>query len=184
MYFYVSLESENHSSHNITELLKLPIANISQIDVVSEIERSTTIYLEDDDFRKLNDHSAMLTVNLFTKLDTSFAMNFVYDPAPLNKDLGVILAAVILVGLYVLIVFELVHRTFAAMMASTTAIGVLAVMHEKPSLEHVISWIDVETLLLLFGMMILVAIFAETGVFDWLAVYAFKVCTNFTQTLH
>lgn len=40
----------------------------------------------------------------------------------------------------------------------------------------VISWIDVETLLLLFGMMILVAVLSETGAFDYLAVFAFKVC--------
>ena len=30
-------------------------------------------------------------------------------------------------------------------------------------------WLDYETLVLLFGMMIIVAIFVETGVFDWIA---------------
>lgn len=48
-------------------------------------------------------------------------------------------------------------------------------MNERPPMALIISWIDVETLLLLFGMMILVAILSETGVFDYLAVYAFKV---------
>ena len=33
----------------------------------------------------------------------------------------------------------------------------------------VISWIDMETLTLLFGMMIIVSIFAETGFFDYSA---------------
>jgi hypothetical protein len=42
-------------------------------------------------------------------------------------------------------------------------------------MEDIILWIDAETLLLLFGMMILVAILAQTGLFDYLAVYAFKV---------
>lgn len=54
-------------------------------------------------------------------------------------------------------------------------------MNEKPPMEEIIAWIDVETLLLLFGMMILVAILAQTGVFDYLAVYAFKVFSNKTQ---
>jgi P protein len=49
-------------------------------------------------------------------------------------------------------------------------------MHERPTMAVVISWIDVETLLLLFGMMILVAVLSETGAFDYLAVFAFKVC--------
>lgn len=44
-------------------------------------------------------------------------------------------------------------------------------------MTELISWIDVDTLLLLFSMMILVAVFAETGVFDYLAVYAYKVPT-------
>lgn len=39
-------------------------------------------------------------------------------------------------------------------------------------------WIDVETILLLFSMMILVGILTETGVFDHLAVYAFRVQKN------
>lgn len=42
-------------------------------------------------------------------------------------------------------------------------------------MDEVISWIDVDTMLLLFCMMILVAIIARTGIFDWLAVYAYKV---------
>jgi len=42
-------------------------------------------------------------------------------------------------------------------------------------MEELISWIDMDTLLLLFSMMVLVAIIAETGIFDWLAVYAYKV---------
>lgn len=45
-------------------------------------------------------------------------------------------------------------------------------------MAEIISWIDVDTLLLLFSMMILVAIVADTGVFDFLAVYAYKVNTG------
>lgn len=48
-------------------------------------------------------------------------------------------------------------------------------------MSELVSWINIETLLLLFSMMVLVAIFAETGVFDYLAVFAYKVwlLTNF-----
>lgn len=41
-------------------------------------------------------------------------------------------------------------------------------------MDEIISWIDMDTLLLLFSMMVLVAIIADTGIFDWLAVYAYK----------
>lgn len=42
-------------------------------------------------------------------------------------------------------------------------------------MAELISWIDIETLLLLFSMMVLVAIISETGIFDYLAVFAYKV---------
>lgn len=56
------------------------------------------------------------------------------------------------------------------------SVGILAAMNERPPMTLIMSWIDIETLLLLFGMMILVAILSETGIFDYLAVYAYKVC--------
>jgi len=70
---------------------------------------------------------------------------------------------------------QVVHRTFAAMIASTLSIALLAALDDRPTHQEIIGWIDVETILLLFSMMILVAILTETGVFDHLAVYAYKV---------
>ncbi|XP_016056198.1 PREDICTED: P protein [Miniopterus natalensis] len=84
-------------------------------------------------------------------------------------------AAVILAGVYVLIIFEIVHRTLAAMLGSLAALAALAVTGDRPSLAHVVEWIDFETLALLFGMMILVAIFSETGFFDYCAVKAYRL---------
>lgn len=60
-------------------------------------------------------------------------------------------------------------------MASSLSIAILAALHDRPTVDEIISWIDVETILLLFTMMILVGILTETGVFDYLAVYAYKV---------
>lgn len=61
------------------------------------------------------------------------------------------------------------------MLGSFMALGVLSALGKQPSLETIISWIDVETVMLLFGMMILVSVSAETGVFEWLAVKAYKL---------
>ncbi|XP_037688738.1 P protein [Choloepus didactylus] len=90
-------------------------------------------------------------------------------------EMQVTIAAVILAGVYVLIIFEIVHRTLAAMLGSLAAISVLAVIGDRPSLDHVVQWIDFETLALLFGMMILVAVFSETGFFDYCAVKAYRL---------
>lgn len=42
-------------------------------------------------------------------------------------------------------------------------------LSQRPTLEKIVSWLDIETLALLFGMMIIVAIFSETGFFDYCA---------------
>uniref|UniRef100_F7FNN6 OCA2 melanosomal transmembrane protein n=1 Tax=Rattus norvegicus TaxID=10116 RepID=F7FNN6_RAT len=84
-------------------------------------------------------------------------------------------AVAILTGVYTLIIFEIVHRTLAAMLGALAALAALAVVGDRPSLTHVVEWIDFETLALLFGMMILVAIFSETGFFDYCAVKAYQL---------
>lgn len=65
------------------------------------------------------------------------------------------------------------------MLASTMAVAILAALNDRPSIKLIISWIDIETILLLFSMMILVAIFSDTGVFDYMAVAAYQVGTFF-----
>ncbi|XP_075391669.1 P protein [Tenrec ecaudatus] len=91
-----------------------------------------------------------------------------------DVETQVAIAAVILVGVYLLIIFEIIHRTLAAMLGSLAALAALAVIGDRPSLSHVVEWIDFETLALLFGMMILVAIFSETGFFDYCALKAYQ----------
>jgi len=86
----------------------------------------------------------------------------------------VIFALLILVLVYVLIVFELVHRTIAALIGSFWALALLSVIQVRPAFLEVITWIDYDTLGLLFGMMIMVGIFSETGFFEYSAVKAYK----------
>lgn len=49
----------------------------------------------------------------------------------------VIFGAAVLVILYVLIIFEIVHRTIAAMFAAFLALGLVSQMHGRPTFEMV-----------------------------------------------
>lgn len=161
---------------NITDAWMVPIPiSTETLDQVDEITRKHVFDLGTASHRKVLTGKAVIRVRMTSNTDADIPVKFTYDPTPMDKETGVIYAAVVLLGLYVLIIWEVVHRTFAAIVASTLAIGVLAAMDERPSMPKLISWIDVETLLLLFGMMILVAILSETGIFDFLAVYAYQV---------
>lgn len=124
MYFYLSLDARcGPGSWNGSEMFKLPLINQSHIDIADEIERKTTINLSHDDFESLQRNDSKLKINLMTNLSTNFPVKVTYDPSPIDESTGVILAAFILLGLYILIIWELVPRTFAAMVASTTAVG-------------------------------------------------------------
>ena len=88
---------------------------------------------------------------------------------------SVVIAGVVLVAVYALIILEVVHRTLAAMLGAFAALAVLSNIHERPSFEEVMTWIDWETCGLLFGMMIMVGIFSTTGFFEYCAVRMYKV---------
>ncbi|XP_022218985.2 P protein [Drosophila obscura] len=100
------------------------------------------------------------------------------ETMPVDKKMGVVYAGLLLIFLYILIIWEITDRTFAALMVSSATLAVLAAMGARPSLETIVSWIDFNTLMLLLGMMIMVAILSETGVFDYLAVFAYRMASG------
>ena len=78
-----------------------------------------------------------------------------------------------LLAVYVLLSFEILHRTTIAMVGATFVIliGILTgLFTASTSFEFAISSIDFNTIGLLLGMMIIVAILGETGVFEYLGV--------------
>jgi len=87
----------------------------------------------------------------------------------------VVFGLVLLVLVYVLIIFELVHRTVAALLGSFWGLAFLSVLQERPGFLEVVTWIDYDTIGLLFGMMVLVGIFSVTGFFEYSAVKAYKL---------
>eukprot|EP01088_Endostelium_zonatum_P011838 TRINITY_DN259_c0_g1_i1.p1 TRINITY_DN259_c0_g1~~TRINITY_DN259_c0_g1_i1.p1 ORF type:complete len:864 (-),score=214.53 TRINITY_DN259_c0_g1_i1:31-2622(-) len=87
----------------------------------------------------------------------------------------VLIGIIILVAVYSIIVFEWIHRTIAALLGSFWALAIVSRVHEKPDFIEVIEWIDFDTIGLLFGMMVMVGIFSETGFFEWVAIKAYKV---------
>ena len=82
----------------------------------------------------------------------------------------------ILILVYILIIFETVHRTLAAALG-----GILAVLAlnfydtgDTLTLAEVTTMIDWETIGLLLGMMVMVGILSNTGVFEYFAVLSYK----------
>ena len=75
------------------------------------------------------------------------------------------IAMLIAVLVFGLIAFEVTHRTVAAALGTCLVLGTMACLGERPTVHQMAGWLDVDTLLLLFGMMVLVAYLSLTGVF-------------------
>lgn len=168
--------TSNINAESIGDVFKLPIVeDVNDIDQTLQVKRSHTFNIGSELLDQIKENGTVLQLEITSNLQINFPLNLAYDATPIDKSQGVIYAAFILFGLYAMIITEVVDRIFAGMIASTVAIATLAFMNDRPTMPEILSWIDVETLLLLFGMMTLVAVLAETGIFDYLAVFAFKV---------
>lgn len=124
-----------------------------------------------------------LTLRMSSTSSSIVPLTVSYQMNSIDPEEGIIYATILLITLYTLIIFEIVNRTIAALLSSSLAVGVLALCGARPTLPELVSWLDVETLLLLFSMMLLVAILAETGLFDYLAVLAFEMTGGRTWPL-
>ncbi|MFH1035696.1 MAG: SLC13 family permease [Pseudomonadota bacterium] len=91
------------------------------------------------------------------------------------------IASLILLGVYVLIALELMHRTLAALLGGALLLaisytaGVFNPDYFILSFDDAIGAIDLNVVFLLMGMMIIVGVMKHTGVFQWMAYKSFQV---------
>lgn len=107
---------------------------------------------------------------------TGFFLSFLGLTARLNREregFRVEQQAFIAIGLFLaaygLIISEKIHRTIVAMAGGIVMVA-LGIVNQETALHH----IDFNTLGLLVGMMMIVGITAETGLFKYIAIWAAK----------
>ena len=112
-------------------------------------------------------------------LIAAFAVLIFTVPPALGKDIHpmILVSALILVSVYIVLSFEFLHRsTIALIGAIAIIIAALAfgILQAEKSFEFIVDAIDYNTIGLLLGMMIIVAILAESGIFQWVGIKASK----------
>jgi len=91
------------------------------------------------------------------------------------------IATITFLAAYILISFELLHRTVAAMLGAALmlvisyTIGTINPEFRILSYEAAIGAIDMNVIFLLMGMMIIIGILKHTGVFQWCAYLSYKL---------
>jgi Na+/H+ antiporter NhaD/arsenite permease-like protein len=108
---------------------------------------------------------------------------YVTEEVMLDRHLGPAfwISTVVFVIAYALIAFELLHRTIAAMLGAALmmclsyTIGTINPEFRIFSFHSAIASIDMNVVFLLMGMMIIVGVLKNTGVFQWCAYVSYKV---------
>jgi Na+/H+ antiporter NhaD/arsenite permease-like protein len=113
-------------------------------------------------------------------LIAAFAVIIFAVPFLIGKEISTELSisALILVSIYVILSLEIMHRTSIALLGAIVIVSCLIIMDSIPpitSYEFIVNAIDFNTIGLLLGMMIVVAILAESGVFQWVGIKATKM---------
>jgi len=101
-------------------------------------------------------------------------------PPAIDKEINpvILFSAFVLVSVYVVLSFEFLHRTSVALIGAVSIVAgaiVLGSLQAEESFDFIITVIDFNTIGLLLGMMIIVAILADTGVFQWVGIKASKI---------
>jgi Na+/H+ antiporter NhaD/arsenite permease-like protein len=91
------------------------------------------------------------------------------------------IALIVLVAVYVLIAFDIVHRTLAAFLGATLILvithtfGHFTDAYKVLTYDQALHAVDWNVIFLLMGMMIIVGVLKASGVFEWLAYKSYQV---------
>ncbi len=104
-------------------------------------------------------------------------MVFVFPVVGFEFSLAMILTSLILLGIYAILVTEVLHRMTLALFgaAITIIVGVtVGLFPPQETVHFAVQAIDFNTIGLLLGMMIIVGVIAETGIFQYVGIKAAK----------
>jgi len=127
--------------------------------------QAKTAHLPGHDFAKKGDHY------------------YATEEVMLDRHLGSAfwISTIVFIIAYALIAFELLHRTIAAMLGAALmmcisyTIGTINPEFHIFSFHRAIGSIDMNVIFLLMGMMIIVGVLKNTGVFQWCAYISYKL---------
>lgn len=96
------------SFKNLSAPVNFPIASPESFDTSNLLKRTISFDIDESDLNKLRDHNELITLVMKSNVDRNFPVLLKYDSSPLNVQIGVVAAALILIFLYVLIIWEVI----------------------------------------------------------------------------
>lgn len=124
-----------------------------------------------DDYSDFHQHRVVICTSSNTTIVVKVSIVTIGSYGTLQAWLGL----GVLVLTYTLISFEAAERALIGLAAAFVTLLLLLIANKEYTLEVVATWLDQSTFVLLFGMMIIVKIFGDTGFFEWIAVKCIRL---------
>ncbi len=165
--FKEEIETTSHGSYHAEFTLpsdQIETASIKLQFSKTSYKKITVDFTKDDFARKGHDFYTVRNIEMPRILGPAFYVS-----------------TVVFLLAYILISFELLHRTIAAMLGTaimlviTYTVGTINHDYHIISFERAMHAIDMNVIFLLMGMMIIVGVLKHTGVFQWCAYKSFQL---------
>ena len=168
--------AEAQSQEDGSWVLGFPEIPLDELHITIEHPhfQSQTINLQSSELRTLNEDDIYQIDDVILERQIS---------------IGFWVAAIVFIGVLLLIAFELLHSTTAALAGVSIIFltsyigGAINPDFFILSFERGLSYIDWEVVFLVMGMMIIIAIVEGTGIFQWLAFQAYRLSRGRTWLL-
>ncbi len=167
-------------------------------DVLSQEDGSWVLEIREIPFNELriviqHPHFQTRTLNLLSSDLSAFSQDDIFqiDDITLDRRIsaGFWVATFVFIGVLLLIAFELLHSTTAALAGISVIFltsyigGAINPNFFIFTFERGLSYIDWPVIFLVMGMMIIIAIVEGTGIFQWLAFQAYRMSRGRTWLL-
>jgi len=175
-------ETASSSDGEYTAIVYLSRDTAKTADIELHIEKSTysprKIHI--NDITEITEIS-INKENLVNKENNT--RNYIhYENIILERQIGpaFYISAIVLILIYVLISFEILHRTLAALLGAAVLLFVSYVFGYYNSdffilsFENAKNYIDFNVIYLLMGMMLIVGVMKRTGIFQWMAFKSYQ----------
>ncbi|TDG49483.1 hypothetical protein AWZ03_004166 [Drosophila navojoa] len=177
-YLFVQPQLSHNGSRDYMDVLspwQLPLVPDDELFRSPAVHRNHTFHITPELGELLAHRESRMRLRIYSNAQQDLAVDLSYNPLIVNNRTGSILAGLILLLFYGLLISEQLDRPFVAIICSVLSVTALAAFQDRPNMEEIKQWMDMELLTLLFCMMLLILILTETGVFDYLAVVCFEV---------
>ncbi|KAH8380088.1 hypothetical protein KR009_008882 [Drosophila setifemur] len=119
--------------------------------------------------------SAQLVIAVENKEDVPMGVKMTLDPSNQNQIGGVAWSVLLMVALYAMVILEFADHTLCALILATAGLAILTYLDKPQSLENIISYLNMATMMLLLGIMIMMSFLSETGIFEYMTVLVYRI---------